>query len=443
MFKSNKPLLSGALACLTLFLTACGGGSPAPEETKPPASTNEPAKQEGTNEAEPLENITLEFWTIALQPTFNDYFNELIAAYEAEHPNVKIDWQDYPFDAVQTKLLATAAGGGAPDVVNLNTEIANQMASKGALADLKQYVSEEAQAAYFEGIFNSTVMDGKAYALPWYTATQVLFMNKTMVEQAGLDPANPPKTREELHQWARTIKEKTGAAGYATEFLARHLASEGIPILNEDRTAAAFNTPEAAAVLQEMKQLIDEGIVMKESAKFDQQVQYYASEQVAFALTGSTFINRIKTAAPDIYNNTVAVPLPPGKGNISFSNSMNIVVPLGSSHPQEAADFAAFLTNADNQLAFSKVANTLPSTKSSIEDPFFTESDNTLEAQAKLASVAGLKIADEYSLGVPSVQDINTAIARGMQRMFLDGSDIQTTLDETAEEVNGLLKAAQ
>lgn len=420
-----------SLVCSLLLVSACGGGA------DPGKGSDGGAGQGGEKE-----KITLDFWTIALQPNFTDYFNKLIADYESKNPNVKINWQDYPMDAIQTKLLATSAGKDAPDVVNLNTEIASQMATKGALADLKQYLSEDTQKAYFEGIFNATVFDGKAYALPWYTSTQVLFMNKGLLEKAGLDPANAPKSRDELHDMARKIKAATGAAGYATEFTAKsYLANEGVPILNEDRSAAAFNSPEGIQVIEDAKKLIDEGVIVKEIAKFDAQVQFYASEQVAFVLSGPTFINRIKTAAEDIYKNTVAVSLPPGKGNLVFSNSMNMVVPKGSSHPQEAADFAAFITNAENQLSFAKEANTLPSTKATIEDKFFTESDNSLEAQAKIASVQGLKLAEEYALGVPSVKDINDAIAAELQKIFLDGADVKASLDEAAKQVNDLISS--
>lgn len=434
MKRSAKVLLFGTLAGLTIAMTACSSSS-SKNESSPSASGSD-------GNASKDKPVTLEFWTIALQPKFNDYFNALFSDYAKTHPNVKIDWKDYPYDAIQSKLLATAAGGDAPDVVNLNTEFANQMASKGALADLSTLIDKDTQSAYFDGIFNSTVFDGKPYALPWYTGTQVLYMNKNLVEKAGLDPANPPKTKDELYDWARKIKEKTGAAGYATQFAANLFPSEDVPILNADRTAAAFNSDDGIAVMKNLKSLVDEGIILKDDANFDKQIQYYASQQVAFELSGPTFINFIKTAAEDVYKNTVAVPLPTGKGDLRYSNSMNVVVPKGSSHQKEAAEFAAFLTNADNQTAFSKIANTLPSTKKSIEDPFFTQSDNTLESMAKIASAQSLDKAQEYYLGVPSASDINTAIARKLQEIILNGADVKSSLDAAASEVNGILKNA-
>ncbi|WP_233184537.1 ABC transporter substrate-binding protein [Paenibacillus sonchi] len=437
--RTNRPFFILSLfvvLALSMLLAGCGGnGNPAaPANTA--NATGAPAEQTDSPQAEP---VTLEFWTIALQPTFNDYFNDLIAKYEESHPGVTVEWKDYPYDAISQRLLTSTASGKSPDVVNLNTEFASQLGSKGALLDLAEYLTDEERNSYFEGIYNSTVIDGKAYSLPWYTGTEVLFMNKKLVEKAGLDPANPPKTREELIEWARQIHKQTGAAGYAQQLVSKLFPIDGISILNEDKTAAAFNTPEAEAMISQMRDLMKEGVVLKEDADFKKQIQYFSGEQVAFQLSGPTFINFIKTSAPDVYANTIAVQLPTGKANLRLSNSMDLVVPQKSKNPEQAVEFAAFVTNADNQTAFSKVANTLPSSKASIQDPFFTESDGTLEAEAKVVSSQSLDKATDYMVGVPSASDINSAIARGFQEILLNGADIKQTLDAVEKEVNRII----
>ncbi|WP_136606737.1 ABC transporter substrate-binding protein [Paenibacillus dokdonensis] len=424
MKKSKKGMVITLLSVLMLsfMLSACGGGK---------------SGQEGSGKGEP---VKLEFWTISLQPTFTDYFNKLIEDYQKTHEGVTIDWKDYPYDAVTNKLLTSIASGSSPDVVNLNTEFASQMGSKGAVVDLNQFLTEEQKQSYFDGIFNSTVIDGKAYALPWYTGTEVLFMNTKIVKDAGLDPANPPKSQDELVAWAKQIKEKTGKIGYSTQWVSNLFPKEGIKILNDDKSAAAFNTPETKTILENIKKKIADGVIMKEDVPFTKQIQYYSSEQVAFEIAGPTFINFLKTSAPDVFKNTIAVPMPTGKADVRLSNSMDVVVPGKSKHQKEAVEFAAFITNADNQTAFSKAANTLPSTKESIKDPFFTASDNTLESQAKIASANSLDKAVDYMVGVPNASDINSAIARGLQKIMLNDADIQATLDAMEQEVNQVLK---
>lgn len=436
MRTNRKGFTVSVLLTMSMMLAACGGNG---NTKNTPDTGNAGQTGTGAETTAAAKDVKLEFWTIALQPTFNDYFNDLIAKYEGSHPGVKVEWKDYPYDAISQRLLTSTASGKSPDVVNLNTEFASQLGSKGALLDLNEYLTDEQAKSYFEGIYNSTVLGGKAYALPWYTGTEVLFMNKKLVDKAGLDPANPPQTREELVEWARQVHEKTGAAGYAQQLVSKLFPIDGIQILNEDKTAAAFNTPEAEAMIAQMRDLMKEGVVLKEDADFSKQIQYFSGEQVAFQLSGPTFINFIKTSAPDVYKNTIAVPLPTGKANLRLSNSMNLVVPQKSKNPKEAVEFAAFITNAENQTAFSKVANTLPSSKASIQDPFFTESDGSLEAEAKVASSQSLDKATDYMVGVPSAADINSALTRGLQEILMNGADIKETLNKVEKEVNNII----
>ena len=66
-------------------------------------------------------------------------------------------------------------------------------------------------------------------------------------------------------------------------------------------------------------------------------------------------------------------------------------VPAKSKHPKEAADFAFYVTNAANQLAFCKLVAIFPTTKKTLDDPFFTN----IEVKTKLG-----RSAQDYGRGV-------------------------------------------
>jgi len=74
----------------------------------------------------------LEFWTMQLQPDFTEYFNQLIATFESENPNLTVRWVDVPWNAMESKILTAVSAGTAPDVVNLNPKFASQLASRKA-----------------------------------------------------------------------------------------------------------------------------------------------------------------------------------------------------------------------------------------------------------------------------------------------------------------------
>ncbi|MDI2587649.1 sugar ABC transporter substrate-binding protein [Psychrobacillus sp. NEAU-3TGS] len=397
------------------------------------------SEETGEKDSDSKENekSTVEFWTIALQPTFNDYFNDLIATYEEEHPNVTIEWKDFPFDAVQNKLLTSIASKQAPDVVNLNTIFANQMASKGALVDFNEQLTDEQKGIYFDGIYSSTVQGDGAYALPWYTGIPVLYINKNLAEKAGLDINNPPQTKEELADWGKQIADKTDSFGYVFSLGTRSILEEGYEIIKDDK--AIFNNDEIKEYIQSNLDLIENGVIPKDIPSFGKQVELFGSEQVAMIISSSSFINQLKTASQDVYENTIAVPAPTGKAGIRFTNTMNLVVPKDSKNVDAATEFAHFVTNDANQLAFAKTANTLPSTKEAAKDEFFYKNDGTLESQALTASVESLDKATDFYLGVEAASDVDSAINKHLQNIYSNEMDLNAELEAAEKEVNDIL----
>ncbi|UUZ50122.1 extracellular solute-binding protein [Massilia sp. B-10] len=47
----------------------------------------------------------IEFWTFSMKPRFTPYFESVVRNYEAANPGVKVEWVDFPWDVIQTKLV--------------------------------------------------------------------------------------------------------------------------------------------------------------------------------------------------------------------------------------------------------------------------------------------------------------------------------------------------
>lgn len=423
----NKKLrLVGALALsMSLFTSVLTGCSSKPSATTPKGEDKK---------------VTLEFWTISLKPKFDPYFQTIFDNYKKDHPNVTINWTDLPYDALQSKLLSSIASGNAPDVVNLNTETALQMAGKDALLNLDKEITADQKAVYFGGLYKAASDKNGVYALPWYTGAPVLFMNKDLIAKAGLDVNNPPKTQEEMMAWGKQIKEKTGKYGYTMGSDASAFVGEGIPLLSDDKKTASFNTAEAVAFLTKNADLFKTGVVPKEKMNFDKEVQYFAGGNSAMMTSGTTLLNRLKTTGPNVYANTVVAPAPTGKAKVTFAGTMNMAVPKATKNKKEAIDFALFVTNAQNQLEFSKAANTLPSTKDSLKDEFFKKDDGTVEAKAKLQALKTLETVTDFSIGVKNATDIRTGINKAFENVYLNGGDPAKELKSAENSVNELLK---
>ena len=397
-------------------------------------NTTNDASAEGTA----AEEITLEFWTISLQPTFTDFFNGLIAEYEAAHPGITINWSDLPIGDISTKLATASAGGKAPDVVNLNTSLALALGGKGALTDLNQAATDEMKSIYVEALWNSPKIGDSIYAFPWYASPDIEIYNKALFEKAGMEV---PTTYNEALDMAVEFYEKTGAYIFNPTQMFYIFLQDGIDILNEDGTAAAFNTQEAYDLLAKYKEVVDAGALPTTNwGAWDTELQLFETEQLAIISSAATSVSRIQDEAPDVYANIgLGSPL---KGTTGTSRNavMNMVVPSGSENQEAAVEFAAWITNDDCQLRFCKEVEIFPSTIAASKDDFFKADITTVNGQARAQAAEANLTSQDFNLGSEKQDDIQTSLKNLSEAIFADGQDIQETLDMIEKDVNNLLK---
>lgn len=389
----------------------------------------------------------VEFWTISLRPLFTTYMEDLIRRWEQDHPGIRVEWVDLPFAAIQQKLLAALQSGSPPSVVNLNTDMALQLSEPGALLDLDQAVASSDRARYFPGLWDAVKYKEGHYAIPWYVTTEVIIYNADLFQKAGLDPGKPPSTWEDLVKDAVRIKEKTGTYGWlpAIKFL-QDLQEQGIPVVSPDGKKALFDSPEAAKRLEMYVNLFKEGTLPREtlqlSKAYQQAVDLFQSGKLGMLQTGPQFLNRVRDNAPSVYKVTRVAPLPLGRGRVIAAATMNVVVPRSAPRQKEAVDFALFLTNDENQLAFSKLVPVFPSTVKAASNPFFTSGvgDDPLMARARRIGAEELKLARDLTLGLKNGKARNEAVKEALESALLGKKSPQDALHDAAKTWNDLLK---
>ena len=209
-------------------------------------------------------------------------------AFEAANPDVVVEGDSWSFD-IQT-FYAKAAGDQLPTVYNAFYTEAPQIISSGYSADLTDVL----QRRGYEGKFNEQILDliskdGRIYAFPYSAYILGLAFNTEMLEAAGLvnEDGTPqqPATWDEVAEFAVRIKEATGKPGFVFPtannnggWLFTCLAwSFGADFMEQDADGnwkATFNTPEAAAALQYIKDLKWEHDVLPSNTLIDN-TEYY------------------------------------------------------------------------------------------------------------------------------------------------------------------------
>lgn len=382
--------------------------------------------------------VTLEWWTIALQPTFTDYFNGLIKSYQDANPGVTVNWTDLPYDSIEQKLITASAGGNAPDVVNLNTEFALTMAGKHALADVSTLISADEAKVYIPSLYDSARLGDAVYAFPWYAAPNIMIYNQELFSRAGL--TTTPTTYSEALTQATAFKQATGAYLFNPPTLFNLFAEEGIDILNEDKTKAIFATDKAADLLSSFKQLTDADDLPKTKwGAWDEELRLFETSSLGIINSSSASVGRVKDEAPDVYAQIgIAMPLK-GAAGVSRNPLMNLVIPAKSAHQEAAAKFALYLTGDDNQLGFAKEAGIFPSTVKASQDPYFTSDTSTTEGKASAMCAEASQTSADFSLGVEGQSTIADEVNKAYEAAIVNGDDVKAALAQAQDAVNALL----
>ncbi|MEZ2229032.1 MAG: sugar ABC transporter substrate-binding protein [Microcoleus sp.] len=385
-------------------------------------------------------SAALEFWTMQLQPQFTEYFNQTIANFEKENPAVKVRWVDVPWSAMESKILGAVSAKTAPDVVNLNPDFASLLAGRNAWLDLDARIPEQVRSTYLPNIWKSGVLDGKSFGIPWYLTTGVTIYNTDLLKKAGI--AKPPTTYTELAQVAKQVKEKTGKFAFFVTFVPedsaevlQSLVQMGVSLVDA-QGKAAFNNDKGKAAFQYWVDLYKGGFLPKDVLVQGHRraIELYQSGDTALLASGPQFLKAIAENAPSIGAVSAVAPQITGESGKKTVAVMNLVVPRDSKRPDDAVKFALFVTNSQNQLAFAKAANVLPSNVDALKDSYFKSvpADAPTADKARIVSASGLEKAELLIPPLKDVKKLQKAIYDNLQAAMLGEKSVEQAVADAA-----------
>lgn len=393
---------------------------------------------------QPSANPEIEFWTMQLKPEFTDYFNKLIASFEAENKGVKVRWVDVPWAAMENKILTAVSAKTAPDVVNLNPGFATQLAVRHAWLDLDTKVPDSARKQYLPKIWQDSTLNNKSFGIPWYLTTRVTIYNQDLFKKAGI--SKPPTTYAQLVQVAKQIKQKTGKYAFFITLVPEDsgevlesLVQMGVDLV-DTQGKAAFNTPKGKAAFQYWVDFYKQGLMPKEALTQGHRraIELYQAGETAILSSGAEFMDTIAKNAPTIAQVSAAAPQitgDTGKKNVAV---MNLVIPRDTHNPDAALKFALFVTNTKNQLAFAKAANVLPSTLESLQEYRRSLSGNDKSPVEQARDISASQMQDAEVL-VPTMKDLNKlqkTIYENLQAAMLGEKTVDKAIVDAAQEWN-------
>ncbi|GIE98707.1 extracellular solute-binding protein [Paractinoplanes rishiriensis] len=343
-------------ACAALALGGCGRDTGGNSDT---------AKAVGEGKA--TGEITV--WAMG---TEGEKLGEFAKAFTAENPDAKVTVTPVPWDAATQKLTGAIAAKQTPDVSMIGTTMQGGLAKTGALdptpADLFP------KDTYFPGAWDTTVVDGTSYGVPWYVETRGIFYRTDLAAKAGFPDG--PKTWADLHAMAAAMKSKAGAKWGLNiqpgktgswQSVLPFGWSNGAEIT--DGRQYTFDTPAMAEALTYYQSFFKEQLAPANLAQGALEPAFVKGEIGAF-MSGPWHVGIINEQGGE---GTYAVaPMPVGKSSTSFIGGSNIAVFKDAKNRDAAWKFLAWLSKPDVQVKWYQTVSDLPAVQSAWQDPALT-----------------------------------------------------------------------
>ncbi len=417
MKRTVKARITAAAGSAVLLLAACGGGGEEPEVGVPA-------------DADDVSGSVV-FWTYPLGVIDSaNWWQPYVEDFQEEYPDVDVEVVMQSFSNREEALVTAIAGGNAPDVVYFNPDFIPQYAEEGLLLPLDDLRDD--WDSFVDASLEAMTWDDTLYAAPLLMQMQTSYCNAEALEAADVEC---PTTWDELREAAPAFVD---AGYYATEYSGvvtlnhsfyLYLWQAGGEVLNEDLTAAAFNSPEGLEALEFIKEMVDNEWVPRQPLSVQETFEQSEAGQANVGyMMGSNLVQTRGVVDPDIIET-----VPPmshaeqvASGSVGAWSIFNT-----TDSPEAAQAWVHYLSDAEFIEDFISESGYLPP-REDIEGLF---ADDPQIAE-------GLEHLDKIRTGVmhPQAREIIDVIRPHIQSVLLEGQDPQAALDAAEQDVNALLE---
>lgn len=377
-------LAAGAAVALSVTTAACGLGG----------GTGAEAPASRVPELEPGQKVSLVFesYNFGQAGAWTDTFNELIAGFEKQHPNITVTAQKpqgnsaNPATDTISSLQTQLSAGSQPDVVQLGFSDLDFAVNQLKAAPLDDLVGKDTVQANFDGAEHPYAptarelgdWEGKTYGVPFVFSTPMLYFNKKLFADAGLDAGRPPATWADVHQAARTIKKKTGKDGAYVDCLSKAakdwcfqalVRSNGGSVISADRDALTFAEQPSVDVVRSMQKMVASGAMPNRTQM--QAVEAFTRGDLGMILESSAVQGTFLEGAGEKWElGAAAMPSFTGKQAVPTNSGAALFVFAKDPAKQRAAwELITYLTSEKAYTTIATKIGYLPLRTGLVDDP--------------------------------------------------------------------------
>ncbi|QQO07897.1 ABC transporter substrate-binding protein [Breznakiella homolactica] len=413
-----KKTICALLALLLVCSAAFAGGS------------SEPAAAGGP--------VTIKVANYALlESGYEAFWKGIKTNFEAQNPGITIEWVTAPYGEIMNQVINMAGGGDKVDVIFGEIDWVPGLEDAGLAAPITDILPQEFINDFYPDVINSFKINGKAYGIPLYISPYVLYYNKELFRQAGLDPNKPPATYDEMLAMAEKLSQLKDSNGNKVYAFGQTTAS--VPVSGASLNAMVFNF--GGQILDDagrlsvdndgfrqafsMVKLLDERGYNPQNAKLKDLRNLFALGQLAMYYDQSWGFNGVKSINADAVNFTAsASPLRGGSGTGQSLLQAHcfVLVDNGKARADATSKFVQFVIN-ENQLN-DYLANLTPAypAKKSMANMTGVVNNGVLKGAA--ASAGNVK----QQTFIPQLSDLNLELCTLAQAVTVSRQNVDTAI---------------
>lgn len=281
-------------------------------------------------------------------------FQAIIDDVNASQDQFEIVYEPKPAD-YYTVLQTALAGGEAPDLFWLDQDHM-VWAWDGVLLDISEYLAADTRDVanpddYFPGVWQTAAFEDSVYGLPWIAQPVVLFYNKAIFDEMGMEYPNADWTWDQFKEAAvaLTNEEHYGFTlnGWPPPYI--WIWGNGGDIVSDDLTQAPVDDPAVIDATQFYADMIynEECCPSQETIAEEGFGEMFKAGRVAMFMGGAADdLDRVEGLDVGVS------PVPKGNAtgeNTTFAWIASTVINAKTAHPAEAYEALVLLTEGTHR----------------------------------------------------------------------------------------------
>jgi multiple sugar transport system substrate-binding protein len=444
--KKFAVIMFALLLAVSMFLASCS--SKTGQESSSSGNdggTENSAESSGGNDGGPVELV----WWVHENPSFVDANKQMIAAYQADHPNVKINLQVFPYDAFVQKIRVSMNTGQAPDIVQMFGTWVREYAKNGLLEPAPN--GDQLKDQVFPAAIGGFEYEGRIYGVPheFNIENGGVLRHPKMFEEAGIK--SNPQTWSELIEAAKQLTKRKGdqitvrgldvtSVDSTVFYFLALIQQQGADFWNEDQTRVNFSTPEAKKAMQELVDLIQVHKVSDLTKVGTTEEPYMTFFKGGSAMTAAgpwTIAEGLNTFHVNDFD-YMPVPSYTDKPPVfSAESGWGEVISSQSRHKEAAWDFLQFMMQDENAYAWNIRTSTIPAQKAVAQNPKYLEDNPYVKASLDVL---------EYGRWIGPLADRDfffTTVHDAFVKIASGRGSLEQGLKEAEDAINKMLEEKQ